>query len=166
MLLTEAEELELSDPAYRAELATWRRPEPAHDGIPEQAVTWTGAHSVTDLPLRDFTGHSATPALDAATPPRVERDALVLIGSDDDGPLGWLRTGRGLALVLLTLTAADVVTQPLGPVTDVPTTRMRLQRELGLLGHPQLLLRAGYGHGQPAAGRRDVEDTLAVATVA
>jgi len=71
-----------------------------------------------------------------------------------------------LALVLLTLTDAGVTSQPLGPVVDVPATRGRLQRALGLLGHPQLLLRIGYGHGVPTTGRRDVDDLLKVTSVA
>jgi len=95
-------------------------------------------------------------------PPSVERDTLVLIGSDDDTPVGWLRTGRALALVLLSLTDAGLTSQPLGPVVDVPATRGRLQRALGLLGHPQLLLRIGYGHRAPSTGRRDVDDLLTV----
>jgi len=37
---------------------------------------------------------------------------------------------------------------------------VHLQRGLGLLGYPQLLLRMGYGHGHPATGRRPIEETL------
>jgi hypothetical protein len=57
------------------------------------------------------------------------------------------------------------VGQPLGPVTDIAVTRIQLQRGLGLLGHPQLLLRMGYGHGRPAAGRRSVDEILTVSAV-
>jgi hypothetical protein len=94
-----------------------------------------------------------------------ERDTLLLLGSDDDTPIGWLRTGRALALNVLVLTDAGLVTQPLGQVTDVPVTRARLQRELGLLGHPQLLLRVGYGHGRPLTGRRSVDEVLSSAAI-
>ena len=123
--------------------------------MPVQAtVGWT-PDRVSDVPLRDFAGGGRHPLpQDTDAPPVVERDTLVLIGSDDDSPLGWLRSGRSLALVLLVLTDAGVASQPLGPVVDVPATRARLQRGLGLLGHPQLLLRIGYGHGAPTTGRR------------
>jgi hypothetical protein len=167
MLLAEAEEIERADTAYREELAAWRRTGSAADGVPVQAAQPWDDGIVSDVPLRDFagTGGQASPG-DVDVPPSVERDTLVLIGSDDDTPIGWLRTGRALALVMLSLTNAGVTSQPLGPVVDVPATRARLQRALGLLGHPQLLLRIGYGHGVPTTGRRDVDDLLKVTTLA
>jgi hypothetical protein len=144
-------------------MAAWSRAAAAADGVPQVATTWTAPAAVSDVPLRDFTGRGEhpTPGGDGPPPP-VCRDRLLLIGSDDDTPVGWLRTGRALALVLLTLTDAGLVTQPLGPITDVPATRVRLQRQLGLLGHPQLLFRAGYGYGRPRAGRRSVDDLLTI----
>jgi hypothetical protein len=164
-LLAEAEEIEQADPAYREELAAWRRTGPAPDGVPVQAAEPWNDGRVSDVPLRDFSG-TRQPAFEigVAAPPAVERDMLVLIGSDDDTAISWLRTGRALALVLLQLTDAGATSQPLGPVVDVPATRIRLQRALGLLGHPQLMLRVGYGHGAPTTGRRDIEDLLTVSS--
>jgi hypothetical protein len=170
MLLSEAEEIEAADPAYREELAAWRRTDSAADGVPVQATGGWTADRVSDVPLRDFDGGGRHPAPDdmgdAAPPPDVDRDTLVLLGSDDDSPVGWLRSGRALALVLLLLTDAGVTSQPLGPVIDIPATRMRLQRGLGLLGHPQMLLRVGYGQGAPSTGRRAVNDLLSTTVVA
>jgi hypothetical protein len=163
-LLADAEALEAADPRYRAELATWRHDRPASDGIPDDALPQWEPDRVSDLPLRDFSGGDRHREPDASEPPHVERDTVVLLGSDDDSVVAWLRTGRALALVLLTLTAAGVVTQPLGPVTDVPSTRTRLQQELGLLGRPQLMLRAGFGHGEPTTRRRSVEELLTAAS--
>ena len=166
MLLSEAEEIEAADAAYREELAAWRRTGSAPDGVPVEATMPWDHSVVSDVPLRDFVGEQHLSPADTVSPPSVERDTLVLIGSDDDTPVGWLRSGRALALVLLILTDAGVTSQPLGPVVDVPATRGRLQRALGLLGHPQLLLRIGYGHGVPTTGRRDVDDLLKVTSVA
>ena len=167
MLLTEAEEIEAADPAYRDELAAWRRTGTAVDGVPVRATGGWTPDRVSDVPLRDFAGGGRHQSpVDTTSPPAVERDTLVLLGSDDDSPVGWLRTGRSLALVLLLLTDAGLTSQPLGPVIDVPATRSRLQRGLGLLGHPQMLLRIGYGHGVPATGRREVDDLLTTAGVA
>jgi len=165
-LLAEAEAVEAADARYADELAAWRREEAAEDGIPRTAFGEWGADVVSDVPLRDFDGRGHHRAPDSGEAPQVERDTLLLLGSDDDSVGGWLRTGRALALVWLTLTAADLVAQPLGPVTDVPTTRRRLQLELGLLGWPQIMLRTGYGKGAPRAGRRDLEGLLTVASVA
>lgn len=161
-LLEEAEQIEAGDPEYRAEIAAWTRPGTAVDGVPSQAApAWDAEMLVNDMPLRDFTGNGRHPHVSGQEPPpSVERDAVVLIGSDDDSPLAWLRTGAALALAWLAFTDADVSLQPLGPVTDVPATRLRLCRALGLLGRPQLLFRIGYGAAWPTSGRRPVAETL------
>lgn len=158
-LLAEAEQAEQADPRYWEELAAWTHPGTTPDGIPDNATAWPDSGRVSDLPLRAF-HRTATASPTQAVPPRVEHDTLVLLGSDEEGPLGWLRTGRALGLLQLCVTEAGLASQPLGPVTDLPATRNQLRRDLGLLGYPQLLLRVGYGHGRPRTGRRDVEDVL------
>ena len=167
ILLDRAEQIEADDPHYRKEIAEWRREAITDDGIPDAAVSSWPSDRVSDVPLRDFDGNGEHPRPGGVYErPAVERDTLVLVGSDTDDRFSWLRTGRALAAVLLTATDAGVVAQPLGPVTDVAATRAQLQRGLGLLGHPQLLLRMGYGHGRPATGRRSVDETLTVGAVA
>ena len=167
VLLQKAEEIESDDPRYKQELEQWRRSEAADDGVPAAAVPDWPDDRVSDVPLRDFTGSGEQPRPGGRHErPDVERDTLILVGSDADDRLSWLRTGRALAAVLLTATDAGLVSQPLGQVTDVMATRAQLQRGLGLLGHPQLLLRMGYGHGRPVTGRRPVEETLVVGAVA
>ena len=166
ILLEKAEAIEAGDSRYRDELEQWHRDQAAEDGVPDAALTTWPQNRVSDVPLRDFAGNSDHPHPGgSAERPDVERDTLLLVGCDGDDRFGWLRTGRALALVLLTATDAGLVCQPLGQVTDVPATRTQLQRGLGLLGHPQLLLRMGYGHGRPATGRRPVEDTLVMGAV-
>lgn len=167
ILLQKAEEIEAEDPRYREELEQWRRDTDATDGVPDTALPSWPVDRVSDVQLRDFTGSGEHPRPGThAGRPDVERDTLLLVGSDGDDQLSWLRTGRALAAVLLTATDAGLVSQPLGQVTDVAATRTQLQRGLGLLGHPQLLLRLGYGHGRPATGRRPVEETLVTHAVA
>lgn len=167
ILLQKAEEIEASDPRYQEELEQWRREGEAFDGVPTEALaTWPG-DLVSDVPLRDFDGKGARSRANGVRErPDVERDTLVLVGSEGDDRVSWLRSGRALAAVLLTVTDAGLVSQPLGQVTDVAATRTQLQRGLGLLGHPQLLLRIGYGHGRPATGRRPIEETLVASSVA
>jgi len=163
ILLERAESVEAEDPRYREELEQWRRTGIAGDGIPPQALASWPDDRVSDVSLRDFSGTGSHPRPGGRWDrPVVERDTLVVLGSEGDDRLSWLRTGRALAAVLLTATDAGIVSQPLGPVTDVATTRHQLQRGLGLLGYPQLMLRMGYGHGQPATARRPVEATLVV----
>ena len=159
-LLDRSEAIEMADPAFRDELAHWRRDDPhSADGVPEGAASAWPAERVSDMPLRDFAGAGEAPRADGATP-AVERSTVLVLGSDTDLPSDWVLSGRALALLLLTATAAGLVGQPLGPVTDVPSTRQSLRRELGLLGHPQIVLRLGYGDIGHPVGRRDVDDVL------
>lgn len=166
ILLQRAEEIEVDDSRYRQELDEWRRDGAAVDGIPGAALPAWPQTRVSDVPLRDFTGVAQPRRPGTEQKPQVERDTLLLVGSDADDTFNWLRTGRALAAILLTATDAGLVSQPLGPVTDLPATRAQLQRGLGLLGHPQLMLRMGYGHGSPTTNRRPVEDILVLGSLA
>lgn len=161
-LLSTAEELEAADAGYRTEIESWGRDGYAEDGIPVGARADWGSGRVSDVPLRDFTGQGRHPHPHGDEPPSVERDTLVLLGTDVDSEYSWLEAGRALARVLLTLTDANLVSQPLGPVLDVPATRSRLRRDLGLVGQPQLLLRIGHGVGRPVTGRRSSTETFSI----
>ncbi|HVT64187.1 MAG TPA: hypothetical protein VHD81_03475 [Mycobacteriales bacterium] len=164
-LLETAEAAEASDGGYRQEIAEWQRRERAHDGIPvDRGADWASQHRVSDVPLRDFNGCGAHPRPGALDPPQVERDTIVVLGTDRDDSLSWLRAGRALASVLLVLTDADLVSQPLGPALDLPFARAQLRRELGLLGYPQMMLRIGHGRRAPVTGRREVEEVFTAAT--
>jgi hypothetical protein len=153
--LSNAEAAEAADPAYREELEAWLRAESAPDGIPAAAlrnVADDGA--VSDVPQRDFTGANTHPHPGAGTPPSVERDELLMIGTDTETPLAWVEAGRALGWLLLRLTVAGFSSQPLGQALDVESSRSRLAEQIGLLGHVQFLLRTGQGHGAPTTGRR------------
>jgi nitroreductase len=161
-ILTDAEAAEAADPEYAAELAARTRETGGQEGIPAEAAgrDWP-AGVVDDMPLRDFTGHAAHPHPGADdTPPVVVRDTLVLLGTETDTPADWVHTGRALAWLLLRAAAAGVSSQPLGPAIDQHAARLRLRRELHLVGHAQFLLRMGYGSGQPHTGRRTAGSTL------
>jgi hypothetical protein len=154
--LTDAEAAEAADPAYREELANWLRTGHAADGIPAKALGDGAAPGgVNDVPSRDFTGENQhrQPGGDGP-PPAVERDTLLMIGTERDDPLCWIQAGRALGWLLLTLTVHDLSAQPLGQVLDVEATRRRLTGQLGLIGHVQFLLRTGVGHRAPTTGRR------------
>jgi hypothetical protein len=155
-ILEDAEGKEAADPRYAEELARWTHRDDTHEGLTEAVVaaTWP-ADVVSDLPLRDFSGQGRHPRPGPGDPPRVERDTLVLVGSDADDPAAWVTTGRALAQVLLTATSENLAAQPLGPATDFPSARARLRHELGLAGHPQFLFRLGFGQDRPRTGRRD-----------
>jgi hypothetical protein len=153
--LSDAETLEASDPAYREELASWLRAESAPDGIPIAALgAVTDSGRVSDVPQRDFTGANEHPRPGGDTPPTVERDTLLMVGTDSESTLAWVQAGRAVGWLLLSLTVAGLSSQPLGQALDVERTRRQLAHQIGLIGHVQFLLRTGRGHGAPRTGRR------------
>ena len=154
MILHEAEAAEAADPRYAEELARWTSEQPQEEGLPRAAAapTWP-ADRVSDMPLRDFTGHASHRHPGADEPPHVERDTLVLLGTPMDDETSWLIAGRALGGVLLRAAVDGASAQPLGPAIDLPDSRAALRRELGLVGHPQFLLRVGFGAGQPGTRR-------------
>jgi nitroreductase len=161
--LSSAESAEASDPAYRAELTNWMRLGPATDGIPPAALRRTGPdQAVSDVPLRDFSGRDEHPRPgDVAPAPPVERDLLMMIGTETDDPHSWVQAGRALGWLLLSLTSHGLSSQPLGQAIDLERTRYSLGRQLGLVGHVQFLVRVGVGHGSPTTGRRLVSERSA-----
>jgi nitroreductase len=154
-ILSDAEATEAADPAYAEELAAWLRAGGSVEGLPTEAVAAWPAGKVSDVPLRDFTGHARHPVPGGTDePPRVERDSLLLLGTDCDDPADWVQTGRALGYLLLRVTVGGATGQPLGPAIDLPAARTRLRHELGLVGYPQFLLRVGFGADQPHSRRR------------
>lgn len=156
-VLADAEAAEAAHPEYAEELARWTSDSAEPHGMPRAAVApdWP-KERVTDVPLRDFSGAGRHPRPgDAgdAEPPTVERDLLLVIGTHADEPASWLAAGRALGWTLLRAASDGVAAQPLGQAIDLPGGRDRLRHELGLVGHPQFVLRLGYGSGRPMTRR-------------
>ena len=74
-----------------------------------------------------------------------------------DDNTSWLLAGRALGWLLLRAAVDGASAQPLGPAIDLPDSRAALRRELSLVGHPQFLLRVGYGTGRPRTRRKHAE---------
>jgi hypothetical protein len=170
-LISRAEELEQSDPAYLEELQRWLRTDPAAvDGVPVEAVP--GGDPLarpSNWLIRDFVvgereQHRFLAGGDPdAPPPEVERPTVLLMGTEGDDRYAWLQSGRALGRLLLQATVAGLAASPLTQALDWPATRTRLQGRLSLVGHPQMLLRMGYPPDAPPAavsGRRPVGDVL------
>ena len=149
----------LQTPGYAAELDAWvwtagqdARP----DGLPAEAVD----HGVGRA--ESLRGRQWSPVV----PPRPqelpvpEHPTVVLLTTLADEPGDWLQAGRALSALLLAATEEHALAQPIGQVVDVPQTRWAVQRLLGTVGIPQMLLRLGSGDALPQTPRRAVDDVL------
>lgn len=151
-----------NDPDVRRELGAWVRTaaSPA-DGLPSGALPAHGRDRGSSFALRDFEPQDQRVQA-SDEPPVAEHPLVLVLSTDGDSPEDWARAGGALSRVLLTATAAGLVVNPQTQVLEVPGLRWRLVEELGLVGRPQMLLRAGYptGPGSPPTGRRPVEAVL------
>jgi nitroreductase len=115
--------------------------------------------------LRDFVADREDEAAapdDDADPPVVERPLVAVLGTREDDVVSLLAAGQAVGRVLLLATARGVAASPMTQPLEIPDTRRRLARELGLVGHPQMILRLGYADvdaGRPTP-RRQVDDIL------
>ncbi|MDX6287112.1 MAG: hypothetical protein QOG53_2597 [Frankiales bacterium] len=164
VLLGHADELERADLAYVAELASWSRYDSAAvDGVPRQAVDSTPVEARgSTIPLRNFDVDGSVTAgyVPSEDPPPAEHPLFVVIGTESDGRQSWLEAGMALGQLLLRAAANGVSAAPMTQVLEIPAARLRLGHALGTVGHPQMLLRMGYGTGRPTTHRRPVDDVI------
>lgn len=171
VLLSSADDAQRGNPAYLRELAAWRRDQP-HEGVPSRALpSVPSAWRASTWVVRDFdagaargSAHarpvSAPPGAQQTDPPPAEHPAVLVIGTGGDTREDWLVAGQALGRVLLEATLAGVGAQPLTQVLEVPVLRSRMRHALHVVGHPQMLLRVGYGSVGPVSRRRPVEDVV------
>jgi hypothetical protein len=168
VLLARADDVQSNDPAYRDELRQWtgRAPD-SPDGIPAAAVpSEAPAERGSSYRLRDFDADREDQGPQwAGEPPRPEHPLVVVIGTADDDAAAWLAAGQALARLLLTATTRGLAASPMTQALEVQDTRARLVSDLGLVGHPQVVLRLGLAApGSTAAvghaNRRPVAEVL------
>lgn len=159
LLTREADQVEKSDPAYRAELHAWTTDDwSRRDGVPMESVARAGAGTAADLPLRDFDAEglgwlpsSADASADAC---------LLLFGTAHDTPAAWVQAGEALERVLLEATQLGYVASPLTQLIEVAATNALLRQQLQLNMNPHVLLRIGQAATTPASRRRRLVDVL------
>ncbi|MFC4061588.1 Acg family FMN-binding oxidoreductase [Planomonospora corallina] len=150
-----ADERLASDPEYRAELTHWTGGGGLHcDGVPPYVQ---GPRPVGDtVPVRSFTWVARETARFETHP------QLVVVTTSGDGPQDWLRAGQALQRMLLTATlygvSASFLNQPLDLRDMRGHTDPRHHR-----GHPQMIVRLGYGPAVPRAPRRPAPEILSAA---
>lgn len=161
VLLAHADTAQRADPEYLRELEAWRT-DSGETGVPTAALpTVAPGERGSSLSLRDFdAGRRDTGSGTEA--PRAEHPTVLVLGTHGDGRPEWLVAGQVLQRVLLTATVAGVAAQPVTSVLEVPVLRERMRHGLGLLGEPQMVLRAGFGSHGPVTHRLPVDDILEV----
>jgi nitroreductase len=144
---------------YRAELRAWTTDDPSRrDGVPAGTVPHVDGHAGDDLPIRDFDSRG-TGWLPSRTGSSMHQ-CLLLLTTPEDSPLGWLRAGEALERIWLTAAERGYAMSLLTQVVEVPRTRQQLRAELGLAGHPLILLRIGTAPKTPTSLRRPLSELL------
>ena len=162
VLLSRADAAQTSDPEYLAELEHWRTDDRGPLGVPDRALPTVPAGARgSSLSLRDFdAGHGRPAEGERVEAPTPEHPTVLVLGTEEDTRRDWLLAGQGLQRALLVGTVAGIAAQPITSVLEVPVLRGRLRTALGLLGDPQMVLRAGYGTHGPVTHRLPVDDVL------
>jgi nitroreductase len=164
-----ADRVERDDQAYVDEMNRWVRDPDVHalvDGVPVGSIPHVPADQPrhTDVPLRDFemgiTGRQLI-ARDVD-----ERPLIAVMLTDLDNPADHLRAGQAMMRLMIDAELRGLATCPLSQAVDFAEFRTRVQRVMGWVGYPQMMLRVGYPGG-PASElvrtpRRDVSAVLGV----
>ena len=143
----------VDDPGYDRDLARWTDGNPRrYDGIPPSSF---GTASVSGSPpMRDFA--HANPRISVARQRYPADPCVAILSTEQDTPTAWLNAGQALQRVLLLATirglSASFLNQPL-ETADI-------RRELFAFGHPQMILRLGYGQSDVATPRRPLADLM------
>lgn len=155
-LAEKAHRRQMADPAFRAELAQWTGTAPGRpDGVPVTAGGPLPAPQDRWV-LRDFTGGAGrerVPDKDFEDEP-----LIAVLTSPFTGPMGDLHVGEALQRVLLTATLDGLAVSFLSQLVEVPDVRDAVQRLIGTIRPPQVVLRIGYGSPMVRTPRRAVAD--------
>lgn len=152
-LTAEAERRNRLDPVRAAEGRRWvhRDLEPApRTGLPRAAL---GAQDAWErIPLRDFTAQRHPERLTAR--PFEVNPVIALLATEHDRRVDWLRAGQALEHVWLVATAYGLRASLMHQAVEWADLRDALPGAPDGTGHPQLLIRLGYGPEGPATPRR------------
>ncbi|HEX7077090.1 MAG TPA: nitroreductase [Candidatus Eisenbacteria bacterium] len=165
-LVSQGDLMQMSDAHFRRELASWIHParRGSRDGMPGTAL---GVSEILEslatpgisLAIRTFDLGKGRAARDRALAEGSAALATIWTAGQSPGP--WIHAGQGMARVLLNAAAAEISASHLNQPIEVAALRPMLAQAIGVTGHPQVLLRVGYGASPEPTPRRAVEDVLA-----
>lgn len=154
----QASAVQLDDREYRKELIRWtHRPPWSNDGLPVATAVEPGPRAVA---VRNF-----VPFNERGMPvgPYTDIDAqYMVIFTEQDSPLDWIRAGEALSAALLTVTCLGLASAPISDVTELAITREQLCRLLPGTGMPQLAVRIGQAPSGtlPTVPRRPANEVI------
>ncbi|MEU8251325.1 nitroreductase family protein [Nonomuraea sp. NPDC048916] len=123
------------DHDYQAELAAWTMPGARYDGVPD--YVHGPRPSREPAPVRDFGRRADSARFE-------ERPQIAVLTTPGDRPVDWLRAGQALQRVLLVATRHGLSTSFLNQPLDLRDMRRRRDPH-HRRGHPQMIIRLGYG---------------------
>jgi nitroreductase len=166
-IVDRADQLQYSDPAFRAELAAWLTTPGSfrRDGIPfiekeyGSALPFSVLRALRSPSLPERFAHLEEELVQRAP-------FVVVIGASDDGPAGWLAAGQALQAMLLYATGLGLVAGFLNQALEVAALRAEVAALVEARGiaapAPTMVLRLGYA-AEPihqAAPRRPLGDVI------
>lgn len=157
-----AEAIEEADPGYRSELRAWVSEDQRRtDGVPIATLPQAREPYLAEVPqvqLRNFGDPGKAGMPDGAQTSL--NQCLLLLGTDKDDPLSWLRAGEALERVWLEVTRAGYAMSLFTQVIEVASTREELRSQLELSMQPHVLLRVGRAPATPMSRRRKLTEVL------
>lgn len=160
-LIAEADQLQWHDRSFRSELASWSHANRSRskDGMPGYALGLndiSAAFSPLIIRTFDIGGGQAAKDKDLA----LASPVLGILGTQEDTPEAWLKTGQALSELLLKARAENVFASFLNQPIEVAELRQMVAKIARHDASPQLILRLGFGCDIPATPRRDAHEVL------
>ncbi|NDU71519.1 hypothetical protein GWI34_02610 [Actinomadura sp. DSM 109109] len=160
-----AEHIQCRTPAYSTEIGRWA-PSPRtarKDGVQEGAYPRQTPETSPNFPTRDFARGQGWGAEPAHPKERAAAGVALLLVSEGDGPLDWLRTGQALQRALLRAAESDLAAAFHTQALEVPELRAFIRTHFCRDAYPQMLLRMGTAEGEGLdTVRRSVADVMIV----
>jgi Putative TM nitroreductase len=163
-LVVQADHLQMENPDFRRELATWMRKgdSSSHDGIPSYAF---GVSQYLDFATPIFALVMRTFNLGNTIAERsrqlvTQSPVIIVLGTSSDTSADWLKVGQALERILLRAETVGLSASFLNQAIQVPSVRNQISKMTEISGFPQIILRMGFGSQVKPTPRRAVDEVV------
>jgi nitroreductase len=160
-LVARADRAQGSNPAFRAELASWMHPNdtPARDGMPGYAFGLPDSlAALAPMLLRGVPWDRMRIVADGEL--ATHSPLLGVVATPGDQPRDWIIAGMAMQRALLFATSQGLSTGFMNQAVQIPETREELKALLHTGLWPQVVLRFGFGPEPRATPRRLLNEVL------